>query len=109
LTALRLVLVGTGTGVGKTHVGCALIEAGEALGIEAVGLKPIETGEPSTAPSDQDRLEEVVRGFHVKRGSSPTFHVKQSPYRFTDPVSPHLAARRVGVRIDLCSRRELGP
>ena len=141
MTVLRLVLVGTGTGVGKTHVGCALIGAGEALGFETVGLKPIETGvgapsaggepdrpltrpsaggepdrpltrpsaggEPdrpliraSTVASDQDRLEEVARGFHVKRGST-TFHVKRSPYQFADPISPHLAARKAGVRIDL--------
>jgi dethiobiotin synthetase len=102
VTVLRLVLVGTGTGVGKTHVGCALIEAGAALGVETVGLKPIETGVAVAAAtaSDQDRLEQAARGFHVKRGCA-TFHVKRSPYQFADPISPHLAARKAGVRIDL--------
>ena len=40
---LRIVLVGTGTGVGKTHVACALLSAwSHRAGV--VGLKPIETG-----------------------------------------------------------------
>jgi dethiobiotin synthetase len=46
---MRVVLVGTGTGIGKTHVGCALLEAWSEGGVEAVGLKPIETG---VAPDD---------------------------------------------------------
>ncbi|HEX9298051.1 MAG TPA: ATP-dependent dethiobiotin synthetase BioD, partial [Polyangiaceae bacterium] len=99
--ALRLVVAGTGTGVGKTHVACALLRMLTARGIEAVGLKPVETGvtpspelngghEPATL-SDAERL----------RRAGGTFHVKRSPCSFVDPVSPHLAARRVGERIEV--------
>jgi len=102
----RIVLVGTGTSVGKTHVGCALIRALGERDIPAIGLKPVETGvapseSGSEGPSDQQRLWEASTAFHVKRSSSPAFHVKRSLYAFPQPVSPHLAARLACQRIDL--------
>ena len=102
---MRLLVVGTGTGVGKTHVACTLIETWAARGVEAVGLKPIETGveaggESWDATSDQSRLWASSQTFHVKRAST-SFHVKRPLYAFPDPVSPHLAARRAGTSIEL--------
>ena len=150
--AIRVALVGTGTGIGKTHVACALLRYWSSTR-QVVGLKPIETGvEPvrvevpgrdqsvparSGDPSDQERLAEASQAFHVKHakarseregGARQTFHVKQSSrdrsppsrggsrprrttpagpaplrslFAFADPVSPHLAAREAGIRIDL--------
>jgi len=142
--ALRLVIVGTGTGVGKTHVACALVAAWAGV-TRVVGLKPIETGitegraRRASEASDQERLTAAAQVFHVKRapehpgparsgnaGSKRPFHVKHSShptrlqvgqamrsphsgpvlpqaslYTFPEPVSPHLAARDAGVRIDL--------
>jgi dethiobiotin synthetase len=102
----RMVVVGTGTGVGKTHVSCALLHALSADGQEAVGLKPVETGvdRDGEAETDQRRLTRATKVFHVKRDAT-MFHVKQSLYEFGHPVSPHLAARQEGVRIDLGSIR----
>jgi dethiobiotin synthetase len=189
---LRVVLVGTGTEVGKTHVACALLSVWSARSA-VVGLKPVETGIAlagdgalSTGGVRRERgssLGESVRGatrtalgsfaqtrqrgrgmegggggavdqelapagfgipvssmtpgrmFHVKRADQPgvsdqerlataarMFHVKQSTQRtprehqleaaarrhplrslfaFPEPVSPHLAARDVGTRIDI--------
>jgi dethiobiotin synthetase len=37
----------------------------------------------------------------VKRSASAGFHVKRSLYAFPEAVSPHLAARTAGTRIDL--------
>jgi dethiobiotin synthetase len=85
----RVVLVGTGTGIGKTHAGVALVSALAAAGVQVAGLKPIESG-VSTGPTDASAL-----------AAAGSFHVKQAPYTFADPVSPHLAARREGVTIDL--------
>jgi dethiobiotin synthetase len=67
----RLVVVGTGTGVGKTHVSCSLIRAARLRGLEAIGLKPVETGVPAEGiaaaePSDQQRLTTAALSFHVK-------------------------------------------
>jgi dethiobiotin synthetase len=108
---VRLVVVGTGTSVGKTHVACALIHAWAARGVRAIGLKPIESGVPSaTEPdeaefSDQARLWSASQAFHVKRDRS-AFHVKRSFYAFPDAVSPHLAARIAGRPVDLGAVRQ---
>jgi dethiobiotin synthetase len=115
---LRLVIAGTGTGVGKTHVGCALLRHFGARGRPAVGLKPIETGLAAGQVSDQCRLSDAAMGrplaggdrapaFHVKRPVDGrglvggAFHVKPSPYWFEPPIGPHLAAKDSGKRIDL--------
>jgi dethiobiotin synthetase len=82
----RLVVVsGTGTGIGKTHLAEALLMALAHRGLKAAGVKPVETGFDGGATSDEARL---------ARASS--FHVKHSGVRFADPVSPHLAAREAG-------------
>jgi len=91
---LRIVVIGTGTGVGKTHLGVALVHALATSGERVIGLKPIESGVGSDAgesPTDAAQLA-AVSTFHVKR---------PQPYAFPDPISPHLAARKMGTTIDL--------
>lgn len=89
----RVVVVGTGTGVGKTHLTAALARALRARGAPVVALKPLETGEPW---ADAAALAE----------DNP-FHVKPHPlFAFTEPVSPHLAARREGRPISLPAIRD---
>jgi dethiobiotin synthetase len=116
-SSARLIVAGTGTGVGKTHVACALLRHLVARGTPFVGLKPIETGLGAGVTSDQCRLlraalgmpvsGELPAGFHVKQPApepdpgSDTFHVKPSAYWFGPAVGPHLAAREAGQRIDL--------
>lgn len=91
----RVVIVGTGTEVGKTHVSCALLAAASSQGRRCAGLKPVETGMPEPgegAGEDGRRLASFATG--------QVFHVKQkAPYRFSPPISPHLAARQAGVAI----------
>ncbi|MFZ5895919.1 MAG: dethiobiotin synthase [Myxococcota bacterium] len=88
----RVVVVGTGTGVGKTAVSCALLRA---LGrvhpsVRAMGLKPIETGiTPDRTGSDAALLEAASVGFEA-----PSNHPL---YALREPVSPHLAARLAGL------------
>jgi len=86
----RVAIVGAGTGVGKTHLGVALASALRSAGLVAA-LKPIESGIGSEALTDAEQLAEAS-----------TFHVKHpAPYTFAEPISPHLAARRTGVQIEL--------
>jgi dethiobiotin synthetase len=86
----RIVLVGTGTGIGKTHAGVALVKALAFAGLEVAGLKPVESG-VGTGISDAGLLAEAG-----------TFHVKQlPPYRLAAPLSPHLAAPLEGTTIRL--------
>jgi dethiobiotin synthetase len=72
-------VVGTGTDVGKTHVTTALMKA--AAG--AAAWKPIATGMT-------DAMGEDARAIGA---TEPPL------YAFEPPISPHLAARRVGVVI----------
>jgi dethiobiotin synthetase len=85
-------MTGTGTDVGKTHVASALLRAWGTTR-KVFGYKPVESGVgPSGKGDDARRLTEVS-----------TFHVKRSlfGYAFSPPISPHLAARREGVLVDI--------
>jgi dethiobiotin synthetase len=77
--------------VGKTYVAVAAVAALARRGISVLGLKPIESGVSREESSDADRLAEVSS----ERASGAP------PYRFSDAVSPHLAARRAGAAISV--------
>lgn len=98
MTAPLLVVTGTGTGIGKTHVTAALVTAWARVLDEAgvdrpqvAGLKPVETGVAEGAVTDAMTLEQAS-----------TFHVKRfpPPYMLARAVSPHLAAVSEGRTID---------
>ena len=87
----RLVIVsGTGTGIGKTHVSQALLRALTPRWSRVTGIKPVETGLGQASASDASLLD---------RASS--FHVQHSGFFFAEPISPHLAARAAGRPIDV--------
>jgi dethiobiotin synthetase len=90
--ARPIVVIGTGTAVGKTYVAERLLRGLAHEGRAAYGYKPVESGVTDTDVSDAARL---------ARASS--FHVKHSPVRavFTAPISPHLATRDEQLPIDL--------
>lgn len=89
---MRIVIVGAGTDVGKTHVGVALVSAFASRGASVCGLKPIESGVPSgEVGPDATALEQA----------SQRRLIHPQPYVFADPVSPHLAARRAGIAVEL--------
>jgi dethiobiotin synthetase len=91
MTTGRLVtVVGTGTGVGKTHVTLALVRALEARGSVATAWKPLVTGTASP-DGDDARLLSAALGRPLE---PPVFSAP-------DPVSPHLAAARAGRAIDV--------
>jgi dethiobiotin synthetase len=82
----RFFVTGTDTGVGKTVV-CAMLCAA----LDAIYWKPIQTG----AREGTDR-ETVMRLARVSESRT-----LKEVYLFDLPVSPHLAAQRARVRIDL--------
>ncbi|AUX48269.1 hypothetical protein SOCE26_098010 [Sorangium cellulosum] len=86
----RVAVVGTGTGVGKTHTSVALVAALAARGEVVCGLKPIESGLDGTSLADADQLAQVS-----------SVRPEPAPFRFSEPVSPHLAARRCARAISL--------
>ena len=86
-----MLVVGTGTEVGKTEVGCAIARVLRESGRRVVGLKPIESGRAvSGSWGDAERLSEAAGG----GPGAPCFG-------FERPVSPHLEARRAGTTIDV--------
>jgi dethiobiotin synthetase len=86
----RIVVLGTGTGVGKTYFSTRLVESLVRSGYDTLALKPIESGvTPGASDSDAARL--------AAASGRPAGHC----YALPDPISPHLAARRAGVSLDL--------
>lgn len=106
MSAPLLIVTGTGTGIGKTHVSAALLiawaQALTAAGVAApmvAGLKPVETGvDPRAAEGEVGS-----GGDGATLQQLSTFHVKRfpAPYLLRRAVSPHLAARDEGVVIEL--------
>jgi dethiobiotin synthetase len=86
---MRVVILGTGTSVGKTFVTAALAAACRSRG-SVLALKPIETGVAEGMPGDAGIIAEAA-------GHAPAL----SRWRFARGVSPHLAAREEGASIDV--------
>ncbi|HVA17853.1 MAG TPA: dethiobiotin synthase [Candidatus Dormibacteraeota bacterium] len=82
----RFFITGTDTNVGKTVVSALLCAA-----LGAIYWKPIQTG--TREGSDRATVMRIAR--------VPKNRTWPEAYRFAPPVSPHLAARLAGVRIEL--------
>ncbi|MBK7535957.1 MAG: dethiobiotin synthase [Myxococcales bacterium] len=82
-----IAVVGTGTGVGKTHVATALLTALRARGQAAVGWKPVESG-VTGAQGEDERLLALATG-----EVTPTLRLRAA-------LAPNLAARLAGVTLD---------
>ena len=89
----RILVLGTGTEIGKTHASIAITSALTAMGVSVSALKPIESGVPLN-PKEASTDAGSLAAFSSYPANTP-------PYAFADPVSPHLAARRVNVAIDI--------
>jgi dethiobiotin synthetase len=90
-------ITGTDTGIGKTVVSCALLHGFRARGQRAVGMKPVASGCESTPQGwrNDDALA-------LQSASDPRpEYADLNPYALPLPLAPELAARDVGVDIDL--------
>lgn len=90
-------VIGTDTGVGKTLVSCALIEALRASAVNAVGMKPVASG---ASPDGTGRLanEDADALAQASGLDQPT--ALTNPYLFEAPLAPHVAAQREGRSIE---------
>jgi dethiobiotin synthetase len=86
-----LFVTATDTGVGKTEVACALLRDARAGGLDAVGMKPAQSGVVPGEPSDAERLRAAADG------AEPLEVV--CPYSFAAPLAPAVAARVSGAEI----------
>lgn len=94
MSARGLFVTGTDTGVGKTRVAVALIEAARALGLRVAAMKPVSAG---SLPGELN--EDVVALLQAANVDADVRDV--NPYAFAEPVAPHIAAALAGVRIEL--------
>lgn len=93
--SLTLFVTGTDTGIGKTRVSSALLRWGRACGLRTVGLKPLATGADTTG--EGLRNDDALRLQELATVALP--YASVNPFCFLEPMAPHLAAARVGVRL----------
>lgn len=86
MTAKRFFVTGTDTGIGKTVTSALLCAA-----LDAIYWKPIQTGS----------REGTDRATVMRIAGLPRERTTPEAYCFAPPVSPHLAARLAGKRIEL--------
>jgi dethiobiotin synthetase len=87
-------ITGTDTGVGKTLIGCALLRSFAAKGKLVSGFKPVAAG-----CDEHDHNEDALA---LRAASTLQLGYGQvNPYCFPRAIAPHLAARHVGVRIEM--------
>lgn len=87
-------VAGTDTGAGKTHVTAALVAALRAANIEALPVKPVQTGARRGRATD---LDFVLRAAGLKLSRARC--ARLAPVCLPLAASPHLAARQAGVKL----------
>ena len=92
-------VTGTDTGVGKTLVSTGLLHALAPHHRRVVGMKPVAAG---VVPWGEDWASEDA----IALRSASTLSVApelDNPVLLLDPLSPHIAAERAGVQIDIAA------
>ena len=90
-------VTGTDTGVGKTVFSAALTRALARRGLRVTVMKPVASGALHTPQGL--RSEDALRLLAEANVSAP--YERVNPYCFDPPISPHIAARESGTRIEL--------
>lgn len=90
-------VTGTDTGVGKTIASVALIHRLRAAGLRTVGMKPVASGCEHTP--DGLRNDDALR---LQAASDPQPRYEDvNPYALEWATAPQLAARAMGIHVDL--------
>lgn len=81
-------VTGTDTGVGKTLVACAVLQAYAAQGLRVIGMKPVAAGAhfENGVWVNQD-VDDLIAASNV---TAPRNTI--NPYCFEPPIAPHIAA-----------------
>jgi dethiobiotin synthetase len=92
-----LFIAATDTGVGKTWVTLALMEALRLQGLKVAGMKPVATG---CAETEYGLRSDDAIQIQAHATTHHDYDLINS-YAFRPPVSPHVAAERANIIIDL--------
>lgn len=93
-------ITGTDTGAGKTMCSACVMRALRIRGVEAVYMKPVQTG-----CEQQDGALMAPDIEFIRHAVGPTgipAWPDACPYRFRLPASPHLAAAQENTHIEMC-------
>lgn len=91
-------VTGTDTGVGKTLVAAALLHRLRERYVRVVGVKPVAAGSQRLADGSWSN-DDVINLRDAASVAAPLALI--NPYLLHEPVSPHIAAMRDGVSIDI--------
>lgn len=93
----KLFITGTDTGVGKTVVATALLEAARQHGLEAIGIKPVAAGceRGQRGLMNADALELLAAS------SSDLDYRQVNPVALEPAIAPHIAAQQAGIALDV--------
>ncbi len=102
MTSGGLFITGTDTAVGKTVVARLIVRSLVASGVRVAVMKPVAAGSIMTpaGPRNEDALG-LIADSNVELPYDTI-----NPYCLDAPVSPHLAARDLGVTVELSRIRE---
>lgn len=93
-----LFITGTDTGIGKTHVACAIVTALNLRGLRTTVMKPVASGcqvGEDGRPQNEDAMALMsVASIHQS-------YDDVNPYAFEPAIAPHLAAEQAGVNVEL--------
>lgn len=103
MSAAVYFVAGTDTAVGKTRVTAGLLAAGRAAGLKVAGMKPVASG----AEIHRDGLVSADALQIAAASGQATPYKKLNPYCLLDAISPHIAANRQDIRIDIGKIGEL--
>jgi dethiobiotin synthetase len=95
MKARTIFITGTDTGVGKTHVACALLQQLRQQRVNACGYKPVASGCEHTPEGLRN---EDALALQRAAGTREPYE-RINPYAFEPAIAPHLAAAAAGVRI----------
>jgi dethiobiotin synthetase len=97
LSSATYFITGTDTNVGKTRVTAALLAAARDAGLKAAGMKPVAAG----AEMRDGRLRNEDALLIAAASGQETPYDELNPYCLIEPISPHIAADRANIRIDI--------
>ena len=92
-----LFVTGSGTATGKTYVTAALAQALKDKGLSVRALKPVVSGYPGDDGSATDTAI-LLKSLGIEATQQAVEAC--SPWRFAEPLSPDMAAKREGRSID---------
>lgn len=97
MAARTLIITGTDTGAGKTHVACALLRQLHLDGVKACGYKPVASGCQRT---DRGLRNDDALALQAAAATSEPYE-RINPYAFEPAIAPHLAAAQAGTQIEV--------